>query len=105
MAQLGIAREGDMVTLTCTAHRPPVVSTVPIVNVSGGFLVEGKQAACLDDTGSTNCDHSFRISFASSVITGASGKKIARVGDAVEVENPGAGVGVIVSGSTNVTSE
>lgn len=73
-----------------------------ITSTSGGFTVDGQQAAVIDDTGTTSCGHHFKITGASSILTGM-GKRVARVGDAVVVIE--GGNGTITSGSPTTTSE
>lgn len=97
-----IARQGDSAAGVCMAHENPTPWTGVITNVSGWFTVDGLEAAALNDTGTTSCGHHFRIIEASNLLTGM-GRRIARVGDAVEVIE--GGTGVITSGSPYTTSD
>jgi len=97
-----VARQGDSAAGVCTAHRSPVAWTGVIDSASGGFTVDGQEAAAINDTGSTSCGHRFRIIGASTILTGL-GKRIARKDDPVEVIQGGSGV--ITSGSPTTTSE
>jgi len=103
MAQMGIARVGDTVAGTCTAHGSPRAWTGVFTSGSGGFKVDGQDAVAVNDTGNTNCGHHFKVTGGSGVLKGAGGKTIARQGDAVIVIE--GGTGTITSGSSIVKSE
>jgi uncharacterized Zn-binding protein involved in type VI secretion len=107
MALLGIARLGDTTSGFCSAHPGGRNWTGVITSVSAGFTVDGIQAATIDDTGTCDCGHNFKISAGSGVTTAPNGKRVARVTDAVVVYNglTPVGSGTITTGSVVVKSE
>lgn len=105
MTLKAICRLGDMASGTCLNHGSAQAWTGPLDSVSGGFTVNGIEAAVLDDEGLASCGHRFKVSTGSSVCTGITGKQVARVGDSVLMVIPGTGGGTLTTGSPNVSSE
>ena len=102
MAQMGLARIGDTLTGTCTAHSSPRVWHGVFSVGTAGFTADGLDVVAVGDTGNTDCGHHFRVTTGSAVLTG-SGKVVTRHGDSVIVIE--GGTGTITSGSAYVTSE
>ncbi len=76
------------------------VETMPQDLVLG--LGTNVQAVSINDSGPTDCGHTFRFLGSSSILTGAGGRTIAREGDEVIVDQ--GGTGVITSGSDIMVS-
>ena len=91
-----LARIGDAVTGTCTAHKSPRAFTATITTGSNIATCDGIGIARIGDTGITDCGHHIQIVEGSSVST-VLGVGLARVGDAVIVLEGGSGV--IATGS------
>ena len=96
-----VARVGDSVSGTCTAHDDDTPFTGAIVTGSGVTSVEGSPVARVDDTGTTSCGHNFIITSGSAIFF-CDGKAVARVGDTISVIEGGSGT--ITSGAANVSA-
>lgn len=103
MAQQALVRLGDTAQGTCLAHSSPRPWTGVFTTATGGFFVEGVPAVAVGDSGVTDCGHTFILTTSSSILRGAEGRQIGRVGDAVTL--PSGGDGVIITGANNAFSE
>jgi hypothetical protein len=99
-----ICRIGDTVTGTCQVpaggHPRPFTGTWQVG--SGIVKCDGIGVVREDDTGLTDCGHTFKALGGVSTLT-AEGKKIQRVGDAVEVIGGGTGTSTTGSGTSSST--
>lgn len=92
----GICRVGDTVTGTCRAgHTRAFTGTWQAG--SGTVSCDGLAVVRENDTGLTNCGHTFKAVGGVSTLT-ADGLKVQRVGDAVIVIGGGEGVSTTGSG-------
>lgn len=96
-----VARVGDTVVGTCTAHDSPRQFTATLLVGSGTVKADGRATCRVGDTGSTDCGHTVQI-VAGSGVAKANGLGLARLGDPVIVVE--GGDGIIVAGSSNVKS-
>jgi uncharacterized Zn-binding protein involved in type VI secretion len=100
----GICRIGDSVTGTCRVSAPGHPRTFTGTWNTGSGVVEcdGIGVVRENDTGTTDCGHTFKALGGVDTLSG-DGLKMQRVGDAVTVV--GGGDGVSITGSSSSTSE
>ena len=94
-----LCRIGDQVQGTCRVNAPghPRAFTGTWNTGSSNITADGIGIVRVDDTGTTDCGHTFKAIEGAEWSSDTNGKKLHRVGDAVEVI--GGGEGISVTGS------